>query len=63
MSLRELLELDLVYSFRPAADQFELAFTTTIPPQALLGQGAYSLPAILDVPFGRPATSAGQDFP
>ena len=38
-SLRELPELDLVYSFRPAADQFELVFATTVAPQAFLGRG------------------------
>ena len=62
-SLRELPELDLVCSFCPAADQFGLAFATIIPPQALLGQGAYSQLVVRAVPFRRPAASAGRDSP
>ena len=53
-SLRKPPEQDLVYSFGPVADEFELAFATIVPPQALLGQRAYSRPAARSVPFGRP---------
>ena len=62
-SLRELPKQDLVYSFRPTADQFGLVFATIVPPQALLGQGAYSWPIVHAVPFRRPAERAGRGSP
>ena len=48
---------------RPTADQFGLAFVTSIFPQALLEQGACSRPAAHAVAFGHPAEHAGQRSP